>query len=70
MRGLLFSDDAATEADVARVEDGGLAGGGAFDWLSKVERGRFWVDLAVDERGAVAEADLETMRVGGRRVEA
>lgn len=36
----LFRDDAAAEADVARVEDSGLAGGGAFDGLREVKPGR------------------------------
>lgn len=36
----LFGDDAAAEADVAGVEDGGLAGSGAFDWARKNEASR------------------------------
>ena len=34
---VLFGDDAAAEADVAGIEDGGLAGGGALDGLRERE---------------------------------
>ena len=65
----LFGDNAATEADVAGIEDGGLAGGGAFDGLLEMKTGvrAFWFDCTVDEWGAVAEADLEAVRVGSLR---
>lgn len=38
----LFRDDTATEADVAGIEDGGLAGGGALDRLSEAKSGVIW----------------------------
>ena len=63
----LFGDDAAAKADVARIEDGGLAGGGALDRLREREVSNrfgvvgiltdrtvsFWTsgNCAVDERG-------------------
>ena len=81
---VLFGDDAAAEADVARIEDGGLAGGGALDGMREREAGNrfgvvgiltgrtvgFWTggDFAVDKRGAVAEADFEAVLVGLREI--
>lgn len=62
----LFRDDAATETDVAGIKDGGLARSGAFDRLGEAEndsRASGSLNCAVDKRGTVAEADLETARV-------
>lgn len=79
----LFGDDAAAEANFAGIEDGGLPRGGALDRPREREAGSrfgvvgiltdrtvsFWAsgNLAVDERGAVAEANLEAVWVIPRR---
>ncbi len=80
---VLFGDNSAAEANFAGIEDGGLAGGGALDRLREREVSNrfgvvgiltdrtvsFWTsgNCAVDERGAVAEANLEAVRVIPRR---